>query len=242
MFLPALTLAIAMCPTIIRSLRATTINVLGSDYVGTARSKGARRAVACSARTCSATPPSRPSRSSASTSATWSAARWSSSRCSPCPGLGSLMINAIFSRDFPDRPGRHPRRGPLRDRRRTSDRRRLHAPSTRGSTSAARSGVTTAVVLASRAMRRPAPVAAAAALVPQRHAGAGHRHRRPAGARGRARAAAHALRPDQAGPRRTRCSRRARSTGWAPTSTAATSVAGCSTGRGSTCGSASSPC
>jgi len=41
LFLPALTLAIAMSPTTIRSLRASTINVLGADYVGTARSKGA---------------------------------------------------------------------------------------------------------------------------------------------------------------------------------------------------------
>ena len=65
LFLPALTLAIAMCPTVIRSLRASTINVLGSDYVGTARSKGAAGIRALPACTCCATPPSPPCRSSA---------------------------------------------------------------------------------------------------------------------------------------------------------------------------------
>ncbi|MDQ1543508.1 MAG: peptide/nickel transport system permease protein, partial [Actinomycetota bacterium] len=40
LFLPALTLGITMCPTIIRSLRSSMINVLESEYVGTAKSKG----------------------------------------------------------------------------------------------------------------------------------------------------------------------------------------------------------
>jgi peptide/nickel transport system permease protein len=40
MFLPSLTVAIALAPVIIRSLRASMLEVLGSDYVTTARSKG----------------------------------------------------------------------------------------------------------------------------------------------------------------------------------------------------------
>lgn len=42
LFLPALTLAISISPIIIRSLRASMLNVLESDYVATAKSKGAR--------------------------------------------------------------------------------------------------------------------------------------------------------------------------------------------------------
>jgi peptide/nickel transport system permease protein len=40
MFLPALTAAVALAPVVIRSLRASMLNVLGADYVTTARSKG----------------------------------------------------------------------------------------------------------------------------------------------------------------------------------------------------------
>jgi peptide/nickel transport system permease protein len=40
MFLPALTVAIGMAPVIIRSLRASMLDVLGADFVSTARSKG----------------------------------------------------------------------------------------------------------------------------------------------------------------------------------------------------------
>jgi peptide/nickel transport system permease protein len=40
MFLPALTVALALCPILIRSLRAALLEVLESDYITTARSKG----------------------------------------------------------------------------------------------------------------------------------------------------------------------------------------------------------
>jgi peptide/nickel transport system permease protein len=40
MFLPSLTVAIALAPVVIRSLRASMLNVLGAEYVTTARSKG----------------------------------------------------------------------------------------------------------------------------------------------------------------------------------------------------------
>jgi peptide/nickel transport system permease protein len=40
LFLPALTLAIWMTPIVVRGLRSSMLNVLGSDYVVTARSKG----------------------------------------------------------------------------------------------------------------------------------------------------------------------------------------------------------
>jgi peptide/nickel transport system permease protein len=40
MFLPALTVAIALSPVVIRSLRASMLNVLSADFITTARSKG----------------------------------------------------------------------------------------------------------------------------------------------------------------------------------------------------------
>jgi peptide/nickel transport system permease protein len=40
MFLPSLTVAIALCPVIIRSLRASMLDVLGAEFITTARAKG----------------------------------------------------------------------------------------------------------------------------------------------------------------------------------------------------------
>src|SRR5260370_12019295 len=40
MFLPSLTVAIALCPVIIRSLRASMLDVLAADFITTARTKG----------------------------------------------------------------------------------------------------------------------------------------------------------------------------------------------------------
>ena len=40
MFLPALTVAIALAPVVIRALRASMLNVLSAEYITTARSKG----------------------------------------------------------------------------------------------------------------------------------------------------------------------------------------------------------
>ena len=40
MFLPALTVAVALCPVLIRSLRASMLGVLGAEFVTTARAKG----------------------------------------------------------------------------------------------------------------------------------------------------------------------------------------------------------
>ncbi len=100
LFLPALTLAIAMCPTIIRSLRASTINVLGSDYVGTARSKGASGVSLFRLHVL---------RNAAIPTVSIIGVNLGYlvggslviERVFAVPGLGSLMINAIFSRDFP---------------------------------------------------------------------------------------------------------------------------------------------
>jgi peptide/nickel transport system permease protein len=100
LFLPALTLAIAMCPTIIRSLRASTINVLGSDYVGTARSKGAAGVALFRLHVV---------RNAAIPTVSIIGVNLGYlvggslviERVFAVPGLGSLMINAIFARDFP---------------------------------------------------------------------------------------------------------------------------------------------
>jgi peptide/nickel transport system permease protein len=40
MFLPSLTVALALAPVVIRSLRASMLNVLDAEFVTTARSKG----------------------------------------------------------------------------------------------------------------------------------------------------------------------------------------------------------
>jgi peptide/nickel transport system permease protein len=40
MFLPSLVVAVALCPVVIRSLRASMLNVLGADFITTARAKG----------------------------------------------------------------------------------------------------------------------------------------------------------------------------------------------------------
>jgi len=100
LFLPALTLAIALSPQIIRSLRASTIAVLGSDYVGTARSKGAagislfRGHVLRNAAI--------PTVSIVGVNLGYLVGgSLVIEKVFAIPGLGSLMINAIFSRDFP---------------------------------------------------------------------------------------------------------------------------------------------
>src|SRR5262245_7624960 len=100
MFLPALTVAIAISPILIRSLRASLLEVLESDYVVTARSKGL------------------PERRVLMKHALRNAAISTVSvlgvnigfliggtliieQVYAVPGVGQLMINAIFQRDFP---------------------------------------------------------------------------------------------------------------------------------------------
>jgi peptide/nickel transport system permease protein len=100
LFLPALTLAIAMCPTIIRSLRSSMIDVLGSDYVGTARSKGSYGAALFRGHVL---------RNAAIPTVSVIGVNLGFlvggslviEKVFALPGLGSIMINAIFTRDFP---------------------------------------------------------------------------------------------------------------------------------------------
>jgi peptide/nickel transport system permease protein len=100
MFLPALTVALATSPILIRSLRAALLEVLESDYVTTARSKGL------------------PERRVLMKHALRNAAISTVSvlgvnigfliggtlvieQVYAVPGVGQLMINAVFQRDFP---------------------------------------------------------------------------------------------------------------------------------------------
>ncbi|HEY0247593.1 MAG TPA: ABC transporter permease [Gryllotalpicola sp.] len=100
LFLPALTLAIAMCPTIIRSLRASTIQVLGSEYVGTARSKGIAGAELF--RTHVLRNAAIPTVSIIGVNLGYLVGgSLVIEKVFAIPGLGSLMVNAIFARDFP---------------------------------------------------------------------------------------------------------------------------------------------
>lgn len=100
LFLPALTLGIAMSPTIIRSLRSSTIDVLGSEYVATARSKGSSGATLFRQHVL---------RNAAIPTVSVIGVNLGYlvggsiviEKVFAIPGLGSLMLNAIFTRDFP---------------------------------------------------------------------------------------------------------------------------------------------
>ncbi|HEY2778774.1 MAG TPA: ABC transporter permease [Gaiellaceae bacterium] len=100
MFLPALTVAFGIAPILIRSLRASLLEVLESDYVTTARSKGL--------------PESRVLVRHALRNAIVSTVSVLGvnigylvggtlviEQVYALPGIGQLMINSIFQRDFP---------------------------------------------------------------------------------------------------------------------------------------------
>ena len=74
LILPGLCAAIGIVPVLIRSLRVGMLEVLGADYVATARARGCARRGSPSC-TSPATPSSRRSPCSASTSPTSSGAR-----------------------------------------------------------------------------------------------------------------------------------------------------------------------
>ncbi len=100
MFLPSLTLAIALCPTLIRSLRASMIKVLDAEYIATARSKGSggldlyRRHVVRNAML--------PAVSVIGVNLSYLVGgSIIVEKVFALPGLGSLMVEAIFARDFP---------------------------------------------------------------------------------------------------------------------------------------------
>ncbi len=100
MFLPALTVALAISPILIRSLRASLLEVLESDYVATARSKGLpeRRVLVRHAL-----------RIAVISMVTVLGVNIGFlvggtlvvEQVFALPGVGQLMINSIFQRDFP---------------------------------------------------------------------------------------------------------------------------------------------
>ena len=100
MFLPALTVAIFLSPVVIRSLRASMLNVLGADFITTAKSKGVggprlffrhvlRNAV-IPAITVLGINIGFLIGSTVVVESVFA-----------LPGVGQLMINSIFQRDFP---------------------------------------------------------------------------------------------------------------------------------------------
>jgi peptide/nickel transport system permease protein len=98
--LPGLTVALALTPILVRSLRTSMIGVLDSDYVVTARAKGLshrRVIVGHSLRNASV--------SSVTVLGVNIAYLVGSTlvveRVFALPGLGTLMLEAIFNRDFP---------------------------------------------------------------------------------------------------------------------------------------------
>jgi peptide/nickel transport system permease protein len=100
MFLPALTVAVALCPVVIRSLRASMLNVLGADYITTARAKGVpgRRLFVRHVLRNAVIP--------AVTVLGINIGFLVSGtviveQVFALPGIGNLMLNSIFQRDFP---------------------------------------------------------------------------------------------------------------------------------------------
>lgn len=100
MFLPALTVAIALAPVVIRALRASMLNVLGAEYITTAKSKGV--------------PPLRLFLRHVLRNAVIPAVTVLGINIGylvggtviiefifAIPGIGQLMLNSIFQRDFP---------------------------------------------------------------------------------------------------------------------------------------------
>lgn len=99
LFLPSLTLAIAMAPIIIRSLRASMISVLSAEFVATARSKGLPKRSVLFRHVL---------RNSAIPTVTVIGVNLAYlvggtlvvEKVFGLPGLGGLMIDSIFNRDF----------------------------------------------------------------------------------------------------------------------------------------------
>ena len=100
MFLPSLTVALALTPVVIRSLRASMLNVLTAEYIVTARSKGVpshrlflrhvlRNAVIPAVTVL------------AINIGFLIGATVIIEQIFAIPGIGQLMINSIFQRDFP---------------------------------------------------------------------------------------------------------------------------------------------
>ncbi len=100
MFLPALVVAIALAPVVIRSLRASMLNVLGAEYITTAKSKGVpgsqlflrhvlRNAVIPAVTVLSIN------------IGFLIGGTVVIENVFAIPGIGQLMINSIFERDFP---------------------------------------------------------------------------------------------------------------------------------------------
>ena len=100
MFLPSLTVALALTPVVIRSLRASMLNVLGAEYIVTARSKGVpshrlyQRHVLRNAVIPAVTV-------LAINIGFLVGATVIIEQIFAIPGIGQLMINSIFQRDFP---------------------------------------------------------------------------------------------------------------------------------------------
>jgi peptide/nickel transport system permease protein len=100
MFLPSLTVGIALCPVVIRSLRASMLNVLGAEFITTARAKGipGRRLFVRHVLRNAIIP--------AVTVLGINVGFLIGGtviveQVFAVPGIGSLMINSIFQRDFP---------------------------------------------------------------------------------------------------------------------------------------------
>ena len=100
LFLPALTIALSLAPILVRSLRASILETMGTDYVRTARAKGLQERAVLSAHVLkNALIPS-------VTLLGLSVGYLMGStviveRVFSLPGLGSLLVDSISARDYP---------------------------------------------------------------------------------------------------------------------------------------------
>lgn len=100
LFLPALTMGIAMSPTVIRSLRSSMITVLNAEYIGTAHSKGVSGGRLFKSHVLRNA--SIPTVSVLGVNLSYLiGGSLIIEKVFAVPGLGSLMVNSIFTRDFP---------------------------------------------------------------------------------------------------------------------------------------------
>ncbi len=99
--LPVVTVALVMAASLIRYVRSATLDVLGSDYLRTARALGSSFPGAMWRHGAAQRAPCRWSRSSASSSPPRSSARSSSRASSRCPASAACCVRGIAQHDYP---------------------------------------------------------------------------------------------------------------------------------------------
>ena len=104
--LPAIVLGVVNSALIMRFTRASMLDVLGDDYIRTARAKGLSRSTRRAARTRCATRWSRSLTVLGLTFALLIGGAVVTETVFGLPGVGNLVVSAVLRRDYPGDPGR----------------------------------------------------------------------------------------------------------------------------------------